>query len=135
MRFLMRSEPHFYDTSSPPRIDVPAAVRSGSRLWTTPIPVRVTPSGVRAADSWTWENPGTELWPLRENHGVARQGEQMGESDARRDRADDPGSRGKNLDGITQRTAYRTYRGPKIENKRVQDSHSQPYAVRAPFFL
>jgi hypothetical protein len=41
----------------------------------------------------------------------------------------------KDLDGIAQGTANRTYSGPQTEDKRVQDSYSQPYAARTPFLL
>src|SRR5713101_178053 len=44
-------------------------------------------------------------------------------------------SRGKGLDRITQRSAYRTHCGPQTEDKRVQDSHSEPYAKRSSIFL
>jgi DNA polymerase IV len=54
---------------------------------------------------------------------------------AGRDGADDPKTCGARMGRVAQRITNRPHGRSQIEDERVQDSHSEPYAPRTPFYL
>ena len=66
----------------------------------------------------------SEVIPDRPTQSVSAEDTFRAGCAADRDRADDPSSRGEDLEGGAQGIADRTHRGPQTEDKRVQDSHA-----------